>query len=364
MSESSIPTYDLLASTTEIDDIRDYIEDAQIIEFSSDSLLSVHPGKILLNDDKIIALSNGVYQFDTFGNLIGQAGRHGNGPGEYLGISDICLSNDKTYIFCLDFQNNILIYDANSLEFIKSIESGLFGMTSEAVVPYQQDGFALLVNNPSDPSDFENEFFCLKCFDSKGNLVEELLPRDDFNISMSFFSPSTQGYENKYYLSYIPSEGTFYQIVDGNIRPFVNLSFGNKSLPYRYAIHEGKEPWSYVGDIFENGYYKCVSTLCSTDELMYCYAFGADNSKFHFLIDQQTGKGIRWKAFNWGNLMAAIASDNEYFYYSYSADWEDAKKSPHYSPDILKAALEEKLNLHYTEDDDPVIVKVKYRLND
>lgn len=359
----TIPFVDLICNTTEEDEISNYIEDVQVIELSFDSLMYVYPGKILINGNYIFALSGGqVYQFDKTGKFLGQIGRIGNGPGEYLSISDICISSDLRKIYCQDSQNNVLVFDAHSREYERTINSGIVGNSSNAIIPYGNKGFALLVNNPVDPSNFDEDFFCLQCYDRNGKLIEEFFKREDFNIPMSFFSNSIQCSDNKYCLSFIPSEGTFYKDDNGSISPYLNLSFGKKSLPFRFAIHGKNDPWDKVEEIFACDYYKCISTLCSTNDVIYCYAFGPNHSRYHFVIDSASKHGIRWKASNFCSVMAAVAADDDYIYYVYTAAHEDAKRSPYYTPDILRTALEEKLNLTYTEYDNPVIIKVKYSL--
>lgn len=141
----------------------------------------------------------------------------------------------------------------------------------------------------------------------------------------------------------------------------MNLTFGKKSLPFRYAISMNGNPWKRVRDIFDSNYYKCISSLCATNHYMYCYAYGPNQSRYHFVWDSKTGRGIRWRASNFGRIMPAIAADEEFIYYCYTPMYEESKQSPYYFPDILRTAIEEKFGDICKECGNPIIVKIKFQ---
>lgn len=68
-------------------------------KFKSESL--INPWKVLLSNKRIFILDKGdesVKVFNRDGNLLTFFGRKGQGPGEFINVTDFCISKDKIYI--------------------------------------------------------------------------------------------------------------------------------------------------------------------------------------------------------------------------------------------------------------------------
>lgn len=355
---------DLFNNTVMVDDLKDYIQDIDVIRFrNGSSPLFINPKKVLLTNNGFIILSGGqVFSFTKEGEYIGPVGRTGNGPGEYISILDICLNDPQNEIWCLNHQNTVLKYNLLDLSHTGTIDSNMRGITANAIVPYNKSGFALVFFNPVDPTDFEEQFYCIKCFDSKGVLKEELFPREDFNISISFMSPSIQSQDNNYCLCFSPSSGTFWESKDGQLSPFMSISLGEKALPYRFAIDGKNNPWDRISDIFNSDYYKCVSSLSYSSSLYYCCAFGQQSALYNFIVDKETGKGIRWRSSRFIMTMPVIAADKEGFYFAFGGSLPVPKGVPRPEPDILLKELAAINNIDLENEPDPFLFKVRFKI--
>lgn len=96
-----------------------------ILETNDDCLigevnsLRVLDNYIIVTDRKI---ANSIFIFDKKGNFLHKIGQIGQGPGEYINISDSSIDFEKNEIYLLDFASDeVLKYNISSGEFIKSI---------------------------------------------------------------------------------------------------------------------------------------------------------------------------------------------------------------------------------------------------
>ena len=148
-------------------------------------------------------------------------------------------------------------------------------------------------------------------YNSKGELIGEDLPREDFNIYL-FRVPSTQISDNRYTLSFTPGSGSSFLFDRTGYAPRFFLDLGEKSLPEKYAFRQGNNPWNAVEDIFEQDYLKCPAALCTSESWTYGAVFGEASSVWNYLIPASGRKGIRWQSVGGMNPpMIGLASDEE-----------------------------------------------------
>lgn len=361
-SVSDVVTLSVVDNTEEVTSLDPYIEDMEAIRLDSKAQIVMSPNKLLIHGDELILLYSGkVSVYGSDGNFIRNIGRIGNGPGEYLHLQDCCLSLDGKELLCLNHMNEVLRYSLSDGSYVGKVQTGIAGITSTAVFPGAEGGFFLFFANPSEAelADFEKEFFCLRCFSADGHEIEAMLPRDDFNINMGFASPSVQLADNGYVLSYRPGNGLAYKFADGSETPFADISFGAKGIPAREAVKDGGNPWNMIGDIFMADYYKCPSSVCRTAGTYYCSAFGKDSSVWNFVLGSSSLRGLRWPSIGDGaQPMHAIAADKDYLYFCYA---ETGAASADEVSDPLQKAIISRLGLVLGENDNPAIIKVKFK---
>lgn len=352
-----------LLQSGEVLSLDDYIESIETIILEPDPVRIVYPKKMLISDNRLFVLASGqVYSFDDSGLFKNYVGRKGNGPDEYLFILDCCISLDKQTILCLDNKNTVYRYSIKDGRFVDKIATMEKG-TSSVVIPMKDDGFGLFFANPPDNqiNDYENKFYCLKLYNKKGDLQGEQLLREDYNILMSFRSQAVQESGNEYVLSYLPGDGICYRCDDGEINPLYYLSFDGKGLPIGFT-KQSQDPFLMIGDIFESEYYKNPSSVCQTSSLLFCSAFGAHSAYINFLFNKVTDRGIRWQSYgNEAPPMSALCADDDFFYFTFEES-SLSIDSPDAIPDPLIRTLVTKFGVSKGEDDNPLVIKVKFKI--
>ena len=361
-SVSDAVTLNIVDSTEEVSSLDSYIEDMKAIRLDSKAQIVMSPNKLLIHGDELILLYAGkVSVYGNDGQFIRNIGRIGNGPGEYLHLQDCCISLDSKELLCLNHMNEVLRYSLSDGSYVGKTPTGIAGITASAIFPDADGGFYLFFANPSeaDLANFEKEFLCLRRLSADGREIEAMLPRDDFNVNMGFASPSVQLADNGYVLSYRPGSGLAYEFSNGSETPFADISLGAKGIPAREAVKDGGNPWNMIGDIFMADYYKCPSSVCRTAGTYYCSAFGKDSSVWNFVLGSSSLRGIRWTSIGDGaQPMHAIAADKDYLYFCYA---ETGAESQDEVSDPLQKAIISRLGLVLGENDNPAIIKVKFK---
>lgn len=149
--------------------------------------------------------TNRVLRFDSDGKYLNQIGRMGQGPGEYIKVSDFNIDKDKKYLFLLDRESRrILNYSING-EFISSYPIKV--MAAQFIS--QNDGFWLFTGG----SDHYTK-----------NKSKDL----DYNL---FFTDKNNTIKNRY-CSFDPSHGN---IIVNNV---FDVDYINNSVLFRYGVSD------------------------------------------------------------------------------------------------------------------------------
>lgn len=343
----------IVDETEVVQDLAPFVDNINLIRLDS-SITFAGTNKIVRYRDRFI--TDALVEFDLTGKMIKKYGKLGRGPGEYLHITDYCIDSDERELLCLNHQNEILRYSLEDGSYMGTIRTGLRGMTAKAIYPLSKDTIAVFFPNPptADLTNLNKAFYCLKMINTKGELVGEDLPRKDFNLSL-FRVPSTQISDNRYTLSFTPGSGPAFLFDRTGYAPLFALDLGEKSLPEKYALHQGNNPWDAVEDIFEQDYLKCPMALCLTDSWMYCAAFGEASSVWNYLIPASGRNGIRWRSV--GGMtppMIGLASDEKAVYFCYS-EMSDKTDDP------LAQLIINEAGAGLSEHDNPVIARVSFK---
>lgn len=349
---SDAPTLSIFDVSDEVTDLSAYIKDVDIIQFDSESVLVPAIFKLLRYEDKwIINTGSEIVELNSDGSLSKKIGRQGRGPGEYLHITDMCISQDEAELLCLTHQNEIMRYSLSDGRFLGIIDSVVQGISSSAIVPFSKDGFAIFFDHPSDFAD--KEFYSLKCFDKEGSLIKEDLLWEDFNVVMGFRPFVSQSYDNAYILSYSTSSGPCYIAEGGRVAPLVNMNLGTRGIPKGFALR-GDDPWNYLEEMMVDDRFKCPY-VCKTKDLYYVNVFGRDSAMWNFITDGK--KGIRWESVpETAAPIFFLTADKEAFYFVLQ---EAELKN---SSDALKKALANHIDPGIPVEEYPLLVKVKFSL--
>lgn len=352
-------TYYPLETTTPCEDLSPYVESVELIPILDGQGQTLpYIGKIIVHDSTMFVLSGSMlFSFEPTGKQIRPYGAFGRGPGEYTNAVDFCLSRDNEKVACLVFPHAVMQFDIASHDFVNKIELQGDFINPSALIPAADNGYYVYFANPAqyDKASLDTPFYCLKHYDNRGRLIEESMLRNDFHIS-GLIKPAFC-----YGSYYTLSPGTIYSpsliFHEGTAVEAMSFDFKDKNLPFRYAYRSDGNPWDAITDIFEQDYYKHLSSLVKTEDYLFFSAYGANSHFWNFYIGKNTR--IRWQSFPiLTSPMKAVGGDGKSLYFYY----EDYGQIPvQEEKDPLKKLVLERFGLP----DDPEVsylLKVQFKV--
>lgn len=305
-----------LEVTNIVEDLSPYIDEICVVPAGNDSVCLSAISKLVFDDDRFLALSAGaVFRMDGRGQVI-QIGRVGRGPGEYISIRDIAVNINGTELWCLDVSNKVLRFCLKDGSFISEINASKMIGEARCIIPTSEDTFLLYIPNPfSHDMASKARFSCIQKFNIVGESLGDDLPWQGFHIDSSFSNP-VSCFEGNYILMPESSEpGIIFSKDRENTR--IWFDFGRKNIPNNYFLKDGK-PWDKVGDLFEEDYYKLISSVYFPQGDTYFRAFGQSSSVWNFYIPQNGTSGIRWQSVGvFTPPIGCIGSSGGYLYFPY-----------------------------------------------
>lgn len=294
----------------------DTLEIIPILNESEETLYDIR--KAILYEQMFLILSGGtIYSYEMEKNAIRPYGAFGRGPGEYLSIVDFCIDKSGKKLLCLVFPPAILKYDLDTHDYEGRIDLSDDIVNPSGIFPSSEGGVFLYVANPLDVGreSLKQDFYCLKKIDARGKLQEESLLWTDFNLTGITIPVFCTG-------------GTTYSLSTGNLHTvspvFKNgdldrtylIDFDDKTLPYRYAYKDNADPWASIGDIFQEDYYKHLSSLSPLNHGVFFSAFGGNSQLWHFY--KSAAYSIRWASVPIATApMKAVTADSTHIYFMY-----------------------------------------------
>ena len=333
----------------------DTLEIIPVLNEAGETLYDIR--KAILREQMFLILSGGaLYSYEWERNAIRPYGSFGRGPGEYTSIVDFCIDKSGNKLLCLVFPPAILRYDLDTHDYEGRIDLSDDIVNPSGIFPSPEGGVFLYVANPLDVGreSLKQEFYCLKKIDVRGKLQEESLLWTDFHLT-GITCPvfCTDG------TTYSLSTGTLHTVnpvfKNGALDKTYLIDFGKKTLPYRYAYKDDADPWASVGDIFQENYYKHLSSLSPLAHGVFFSAFGENSQLWHFY--NTAAYSIRWASVPIATApMKAVTADSTHIYFMYE---DYGLISPEDEKDPLKKYVLDKFGLPENKDAS-VFLKVKF----
>lgn len=232
------------AGKEEIPDLVAKINVADAMEFNIDSLasfkrlvpLETNDSSMIASLDKVIIAGDWIVVLDKkadrallfseSGDFIRQMGRKGNGPGEYVELTDMYFDEAEKVLYFFDrLKSNMILYSIDG-QFIREIHSEFTGNSF-----FKGDGgFWLYYSYKNNP-----ERLALLYVDEEMKRINGgFFPYKDFQtvLSKSCF-PS--GCNDVTYF-YHNSSNIIYRLEDGMVRPGIEIDFGDRTIPYKELL--------------------------------------------------------------------------------------------------------------------------------
>ena len=226
--ESSVNTVSIDISNCEELDFRKFFDSVKYVPLeTNEDVLIGEITKMYLTNEHIIIFDQKtmkIFLFGIDGKFIRNIGKKGEGPDEYLFINDIQFDEKHMLILAHErFRNSIYTYD---------LSGNLLDKTQEALISFNSF------------SKTEEGFWVYSCFSNKNpehyNLM--LLTSDLQSIKKQFFSqkefvnvtflPTFMNDEHGRLFFYYPSSNIIYEISGTDVTPYLQVDFGNKTMPY------------------------------------------------------------------------------------------------------------------------------------
>jgi hypothetical protein len=254
-----------------------YVEDVSVVKLeTTDDCIIGNIAKIQLYGDRIYILdnlSNVIYVFDKSGTFISCLNRRGIGPGEYVLLKDMNVTEKG--ILALDFSTqSLLLYDFN-FNMVRKTKYSSF--SSEFII---SDTTFWTYNEPSPRSDD----YQLEHINKNDRKIKGYFPHKKYSESAIMNWTSSNVFQvNNGELYFSPRYGnTIYREKDGQWIEDMNISFGGKTFPSDLFIGDyniSSEEFNYI---VSSNYY-------ISNKLIILDFFINNSSRYFSFTDRKTG---------------------------------------------------------------------------
>lgn len=272
------------AKTYDVSQIYETIEWTSLQSDSEESILGEILKLEIHNDRYYIHSNNSIFIFSKKGEFIKKMNFSGNGPGEYIVLSDF---------FIDEISNTILIYDSKSKkiniyneegEFVNEIETGL---DAYSFTKLNNGNFAVYIGSGYYN---ENTNCRLNILDPNGNILKKFIPIKDNEAKFLHLGDLTNFQAFQKEISFLYSfNDTIYNISDNRLKPKYYVDFGNSKVPEDYL----ERTYSDIRDFLETlkktdygfrsiGFFETTNTIASS--------FMHRNDIIHYYYSKKTGK--------------------------------------------------------------------------
>ncbi len=212
-------------------------------------------GEIFIQDNS----SDKIYRFDQDGILLNSIGGKGRGPGEFIDIQNMQISNDTIVIFSLSGRRVDFFHKDGSHISSKDLATIGFGAL--------KCGNNYILSKGLNSKDAHNNQFVLT--DSTGVIMEKFLPAPGNMPVIALGSPFFYDETGEIFLKGTAGY-TIYKYNNGKIEPFMEFDMGKYNLPKEFFTQS--DPADYV-NILESKENAIIARFFQTPRLTVIHTF-------------------------------------------------------------------------------------------
>lgn len=318
--------------------------------------------QLIVCNDLIYVVSDGVYCFDVNGHYKFSINKKGHAGSEYVQINSVNVFNDKVYLYD-NSQWKVLVYDANNGNFLQKIKLpysvvSVFGTENEFLIDRSSLPCTQVTND-------ERFFVCkqsslqktLKCFLAEPEIkacIEGLI------------SQHSDGYFCTNY----------WRCMAWKITPQDVSCYFKINIPQKYALTEDDISYLHSNGKISTQELRESNKIWGLTSIQECDNFitgkiGQGNHPLYYFFDKVTGKSQFFLSFSgmesWQLLPANIQCGNkDYFYCIYTADDICLIRSilgvtGQPKTEIANESKAHQIFSSISEEDGPVVVQYKIR---
>ena len=335
--------------------ISNFTTHMEVVKFetSEECLLGGMITHLKISNDQIFVkdnIFNGVYVFDKKGSYMYKLHQFGQGPGEYLQISDFIIDEQSNTIEILDTRSRkIFIYDLNSFSFIKDIPISL----NVASVLAKKDNMYYLgskgLRNIINDKPTNSNIIAFNPNTGQYKPLFDKLRPDNEHQALDFSNPYTINSQNEIFVS-IMWQNYLYKIEDEQISPIFLIDAGKHDIPddikegsydqkhnYLYSSSSSNDKyWGFKMQMFEETNFIFASTK-GKDIHYYIRFNGSDfftNKIQNDFIPEKTDIDLN-ASFILGNYLITILTPEEDPLYPLDKYMDYFKIKPEDNPTLL-----------------------------
>ena len=356
IDENAEVNYVPLKECSFIDDLIPYI----------DTMICIVPETLIPSPlCKMLTDENGnMYMLGFRGDLItltpeGKKFRHfvnkGRARNEYVKINDIALRKEPKELLILDETKVLSFGIDDTLSFRTFNIPG--GIPFDALAPAGEKNSWLFSDFPKDSKDMDGtNDYLLKLVNEKGEILDEMLPREDCTFSLMNI---TQSADNVYYLRPQNANQIFYQLGQNSLVPRYKIDFGDQNIPSRYYFDVADNDMAVY---MRAPYFKQLSFAHETKNHFYFKCAGVDALEYNFLFDKRDPRnGISWINRDQTSDVYIIGADETYFYIVFNK-YQVEQYNKTKENNILYRYIMQSLNGDVVfKNSDEIIIKIAFR---
>ena len=288
-----------------------------------------------------------IWCYDLDGNFIFKLDKRGQGPGEYLGISDFNIDKERQQLLILD-QNSkkILCYDLNGnhiKNFAIDVSAVQFAIVENGWLLYSRGG-------PDFLRDKIKYGYNLLMYDFDGNLLEQYCPYNDIT-DRSFGLKNFSTFNQQIFFRYAIND-TIYQFdYSGYLKNKILFDFGKYRMPLK-SINDFQEMSEYSR---RSNYTRVYESFHTSKFMFISYSF---EKRLHFLLFDKESENIINGSFlendidniSFANPIPIFAWQNQLIYVKEASDIVEQKKEG----EKIHKRISQLQDLN--EEDNPVII--------
>lgn len=349
-----------LEQTIKVNDVSEYISSAEFIVLEEDSMsLLSYPDKVV-RDPKgnfIIVDSDIICLFSRKGRFLGRIGAIGRGPGEYVTVNGVCLSDNNKEVAVLSLAE-ANIYDAENYTFLRKVEFPLINY--DGIIPAEDGGWYLVTATTSAPDENMAGRNILRKFDNGGKApIEQTIPAKGYVMNVYMTS---QGYDGGWYLRPLEGENVLYKIKGGEVTAVCGIDFGDEQAPDGYIYNNGKFD---LTRFIRSEYFKCIFHVHDTKDQLFFMVMGPKGNVNNFIYGQGMKSGIWWEDDIYDTMPTLfVASDETGFYVSFPDVKSFLDKAPEEMNPLTRYMVAEYKRQQIQGNDNPLLVRLEFDIPD
>lgn len=226
LNEYDVPAIEVNASPSIVFSIDSIARLSHLVPLETlDGSLIGSIDKLIVTKDRIFVLDqerDRLLSFSPNGRFIGQVGRQGNGPQEYISLTDVSFDVDGNQLYIWDrIKSNLLVFTKGG-DYVETRHANFDG-NSMTVVGNHVYLYYSSENNPMqyDVISVDSNLQQMQC---------GYFPRRNISLPAMGKPCFTEENGGRYYCSIYSN--TLFQIDESGVKPFYRLDFGDNEMPY------------------------------------------------------------------------------------------------------------------------------------